>query len=119
MQYICKYKFTKINTMETSELNSILESNNLVIIKFGTKWCHPCNTLEKILDDILINFNNIKFIKVDTDNDIDIFEHICSLYNLSIKSIPVTIFIKNNDMKDKILGLTNKSKIIEIIDKYV
>ncbi len=66
-----------------SELEGLLnsESDVNIIIKFGAKWCVPCNRIKPLIEELAKKRNDIKFYSVDVDkiSDHPVVEKIRSL----------------------------------------
>ena len=86
----------------------------LKIIKCGAEWCVPCKTLDKIMDEILPSYNtSVEYIKIDIEEDVDFAEE------NKIRSVPTTIFTKNNKEVFRFVGTKSGNEIKAIIDQYV
>lgn len=73
----------------STELNDIINNNSSVILYFTANWCGPCKKISGSFEKYSNIFNNIKFIKIDIDENSDI----ANLYK--INSIPHFVLIKN------------------------
>jgi thiol-disulfide isomerase/thioredoxin len=62
------------------EINSALEKNDIVVLKFGSEFCEPCHALECELEELDEELENITILMVDTSESpslaeqYDIFE---------------------------------------------
>ena len=98
------------------EYKSFVESNSemLHVIKIGAEWCAPCNQLSntiKSLDESKIG--TTMFAEIDIEDDVD---EIVSMYG--VRSVPVTIFIKNNEILDKKIGSITADIIYNNIEQF-
>lgn len=100
-----------------NDFNSFKEMDNdiLHVVKLGAEWCGPC----RVLSDTIANLDearvgNTLFGEVDIENDDT--EDLVS--DLSIRSIPVMLFIKNGDILEKKVGGINAEEIYKIIEKH-
>ena len=93
------YQLKAINEYDFDEC---INDNNVVVCLFQAYWAGPCKTMEKtLMTEVMPLYNNlpdIEFIKVDTDNSIDLVN------NLSIRSIPSTLIFKNGKIVSEIIG---------------
>ncbi len=69
--------------------NDILDYNGYVLVDFWAEWCMPCKRLSPILDAVSDQTPNVKFAKVNIDENPDL----ASSY--SIRTIPTLVLIKD------------------------
>lgn len=79
------------------------------IIKLYTTYCVPCKMLIPILNEIK-NQYNIEIQEINLDNGIP-----NEFQELNIMSTPTLLFYKNNELKQKLVGLKTKDEIISIL----
>jgi thioredoxin 1 len=101
-----------LNISDNIEYQNILKDNIYVIIIFSAGFCKPCNEIYPYMLELSDIYNNIKFIKVDIQNNDDIED----INN--IVTIPHFKFIKNNREQFSFSG-ANKPIIIETINKLL
>ena len=92
-----------------------MSEENLHIIKLGAEWCGPCRQLSgfiKNLDET--KTSSTLFAEVDIEEDG--LDEIISEYK--VRSIPVTLFIKNNELLEKKVGLINPVDLYNMIEQY-
>jgi thioredoxin 1 len=95
------------------EFNKLIESDELVVVDFFTKWCGPCKTIApkiKILQD---DYSKVKFVKVDAEDE-DL-EEIVKKHH--VNSFPTFIFFKSGEKIDRFSG-AYIDKLIERVEKY-
>lgn len=85
----------------------------LKLIDFYASWCGQCRKLMPIIDEIANNYN-IEIEKVNIDDNMELAQQ----YNVS--GLPCIIFVRDEDeIVDRINGMTTKGKIIDKIEKLV
>lgn len=104
----------EIKKLIDSNHDEILNSKNLVILKFGAKWCPPCNMLAPEL--IELSKENEEVLIADADVDEQETESIKQKYN--VQTIPHVVFIKDGKILEEFKGYKPKVVIQEIINKY-
>lgn len=97
-----------------STIDEILNSGKPVVIDFWAEWCGPCRMVSPIIDELADEYADQVIIgKVDTESNDDI----TSKYG--IRNIPTILFIKNGEVIDKQVGATQKSVLVEKINKIL
>jgi thioredoxin 1 len=105
----------KISMQELKEKGLIIkdgevryERDKYLILDFYADWCKPCKMQESVLDDMMKNYNDVEFYKVNVEDEYELGEL------LLIKSLPTIIICSNKNIK-KIVGFSNKTKLEEMI----
>lgn len=94
------------NITTTTELNEIINKEFTGLIKFSAPWCSPCKTLDKVLDEVIVE-SDIQIVKVDVDNS----PELASQYN--VMSIPKMVFIRNGEIINESVGVKQKQEILD------
>ena len=102
------------NLTEKDFFEFINSQTKPVLVDFYADWCGPCKMQAPIVDKIAEELSDkIVVAKANTDNCYGI----CLKYNIA--SIPTIILFKNGEIKETLIGLSDKSEISNIIIKYV
>lgn len=92
----------------------VAASDKLVVIDFWAEWCGPCRLVGPIIEDLAHEYEGKAVIgKCDVDENGDI------AVKFSIRNIPTVLFIKNNEVIDKIVGAVPKAKFVEKIESLL
>lgn len=96
--------------MNIEEFNDLVKSNELTICKLGAEWCGPCKVLETKIDELAEKLPEVNFIKIDVEDEPEIATA------LRIRNVPVLLYYKDGELKDKTVGLVSDDTIIEKIE---
>jgi len=77
------------------------------LIKFGSDWCVPCKTVDKILIE-LRKETDIVIEHIDIDEDDN---NLVGYYN--VRNIPTIIYFVDDQQVGKTVGSVSKEKILE------
>ena len=84
----------------------ILESKEPVLVDFYADWCGPCRMLGPIMDEVS---KNNKVFKINVDDE----EELAASFG--IMSIPCVIAFKDGEEINRLVGLTSKEEIENLI----
>ena len=87
------------------------QTDGLVLVKFGAKWCAPCRALAPVLDSVLKKFNNIEFKNIDIDLDPT------QAAEMNVRSIPTLILFKDGKPAGRLVGNHSSEEIEDFLSK--
>jgi thioredoxin 1 len=85
---------------------SILAGETPVVIDFWATWCGPCTMIAHSLEELAKEYEGKAIIG---KCDVDANNELTTRYG--IRNIPTVLFIKNGEIKDKQVGVTDKSNL--------
>ena len=98
---------------KTNFQQEIKENNGLAIVDFFATWCGPCKMLTPIIDKLAEEFDGkVKIAKVDIDESPELAQE------YKVMSVPTVIFVKNGEVVETLVGVQNRAKFVELIEKH-
>ncbi len=111
-RYIYKKLFqnnshSKILTLDESNIETILNKQELILIDFWAEWCGPCVMMSSIIEKFASESNNIIVGKVNADFNKSIID------KYQIRGLPQFILVKNGKEIKRFAGAMTKSDLIK------
>lgn len=92
----------------------ILQQKGVSIVDFWATWCAPCRMQAPIFEETSKDFaDKVNFYKVNVDENMQISS------DLKIVSIPTLVVFKDGQVVDKLVGLSDKQEIENVLNKYL
>jgi thioredoxin 1 len=76
---------------------------------FHADWCGPCKTQDPILEDLLEDYADVEFEKVDVDQN----QEIANQYQ--VRSLPTVVVENDEGVVDRFVGVTQREDIEEAL----
>ncbi|PQV50454.1 thioredoxin [Jejuia pallidilutea] len=90
--------------------NTILNTNEIVLIDFFADWCGPCKMLAPILKDVKKELgDSVKIIKIDVDKN----QALAAKHQ--VRGVPTMLLFKNGKQVWRQSGVLQKNDLISII----
>ena len=88
-----------------------LDTKDLIVIDFYADWCGPCQMISREIKEIAKQYKDLTIYKVNIDE----FPDMAMEYD--VLSIPTLLFIKDNEIKDEVIGYKDRIFISDRIDE--
>ena len=109
---INQYLMYKMNVNDKNFEEEIINSEIPVLIEFWASWCVPCKTMDYILKEFEIEYENkIKIAKLN----VDLNRKTPKKYNMT--GVPTFIVFKNGKLIESRVGAQSKKDLAKMIEK--
>ncbi|MDR2231781.1 MAG: thioredoxin [Tannerella sp.] len=103
---------TRIVTDEN--FNEVLNEGKPVVLDFWAEWCGPCRMVGPVIEELANEYEGrIIFGKIDVDEN----NELTAQYE--IRSVPTVLFIKDQQVVDKLVGAAPKANYIKKIEQIM
>ncbi len=100
-----------LNVLNKQELDSIINSNELMIVDFWAPWCGPCRMLSAVIESYANSHPEIAIVKVNVDEA----KELAAKYD--IQSLPTLILFKNGKEITSKCGFLSNSAFEKFIEE--
>ncbi|MGB6296971.1 MAG: thioredoxin [Rivularia sp. (in: cyanobacteria)] len=101
-----------VTTVPESDFETLLKSENLLVVDFTATWCGPCRVVAPLMEQLSEEYKEqIKVIKVDVDKD----KPLAKKYE--VKTIPAVLFFKGGELVETIKGVSPYEEFSETVKK--
>jgi thioredoxin 1 len=101
-------------TTDATYAAHVEQRKGIVLVDFWAEWCAPCKTLLPIVSEIAdIYAGEVSFTKVNAD------ANKLTSDRLNVRGLPTLILYKDGLEQERLLGMTSKTRLAVLIDKYL
>lgn len=91
----------------------VSKNKGVTLVDFFATWCGPCKMLSPILEQVNDECDFVKIVKVDIDDALPIAK------DFGIMSVPTMVIMVDGEEKERLVGLRQKTQIIDTVKKYI
>lgn len=98
-----------VKEINSAELREVIAGGGKVLVDFFATWCGPCKMLAPVVDKVASKNENITFVKVDIDKNIDAAEA------FGVQVIPTLVLIENGEIKAREQGFMSEAELNKFV----
>ncbi len=92
----------------------VVNSGKIAVLDLWAEWCGPCRMLDPVFKDLAQEYEGRAVIgKVNVDFNPGIPQR------YGVLNIPTVLFIKGDELVDKVVGAVPKRVLVETLEKYL
>jgi thioredoxin 1 len=81
------------------------------LLDFYADWCGPCDAQDPILKELVADYGDIEFEKIDVDADQD------TANDYQVQSLPTVVVENDEGVVDRFVGVTQRPDIEEALER--
>ena len=101
-------------SINSGNLQGLLDSGQPLVIDFWAEWCGPCRMVAPLIEELAAEYaGRVTIGKCDVD------ENNYLAVRFAVRNIPTILFIKGGQIVDKQIGACPKSALVEKLNKIL
>lgn len=101
-----------IRETTTESVIRMMRERRKFVLDVRAEWCHPCKIMDKSLQKLSNEFNDLDFYSIDYDKNSDIFDV------LEIGTVPYLVFSRDGLLVRRVKGFSNENTLREALHDF-
>ena len=100
--------------LNRDSFNELISGPLPALVDFWAPWCMPCKIFGPVLANLESEFaGRVTFAKLNTDN----YGDLAAKYDIT--SIPAVILFKNGEPVERMVGISPRREILDMLEKHI
>jgi len=105
---------TAVYIQDETELDTLLETEPLLVVDCTATWCGPCKLIAPLIDRLAAEYSDrVKVFKLDLDANQPVAKR------FAIRSIPAVMFFEQGKLAQTVVGVKTYEEFSSTLDKYL
>jgi thioredoxin 1 len=99
---------------DEAELDSLLETEAVLVVDCTATWCGPCKLVAPLIDQLAGEYGDrAKVLKLDIDANKPVAKR------FGLKSIPAVLYFKQGELVETIVGVKPYEEFSNAVERFV
>lgn len=86
----------------------------IVLVDFWAEWCAPCKALLPVIGELAdLYAGEVAVVKINADENKEVTAR------FEVRGLPTLILFKDGIEQERVLGMTSKTRIAALLDRYL